>query len=363
VTGKPRRNGDPPAAADTALLGHHVQDLLIRGVEGLLRVLPEGRHGPGGWTGMGGGSVLRIRAGSWRRTCAGPFRRREDRVDRAGPPRPRTPTSGARGWPSSGMGALGPGRCGSGPRWRGSNTSGGPLAQGRGVILLTGHLGNWEIGGAALAVREIPMDVVARRQNNPLFDARLNRTRERWGCGWWIGTGSTKTSSGPLRSGRVVALVADQNVFRRGLRGLLRVPASTARGPELLAERTGAAVVFATAIRLPGLRARYRVLRPLLPAPGTHPRARRGRPTGVPPGTTSRRWRRASAGPEQYLWAHKRWKTRPDPGGRRRGGTARGDGTTGSSGTPAAPGIRDPEGGPAAPTDFPNSRTPTGDLP
>ena len=43
-------------------------------------------------------------------------------------------------------------------------------------MLVTGHLGNWELGGAYVAARGIPIDAVARRMANPLFDA-LPHTR------------------------------------------------------------------------------------------------------------------------------------------------------------------------------------------
>ena len=44
------------------------------------------------------------------------------------------------------------------------------LARGKGLILVTGHLGNWELGGAYLAARGLPIDAVARHMANPLFD-------------------------------------------------------------------------------------------------------------------------------------------------------------------------------------------------
>ncbi len=185
-----------------------------------------------------------------------------------------------------------------------------PLSHGRGVVLLTGHLGNWEIGGAAMAVREIPIDVVARRQNNPLFNARVNRTREKLGMRVVDRDGGTKRILRSLTSGRAVALVADQNVRRGGLFvPFFGTDASTARGPALLAVRTGAAVAFATAIRLPGARSRYRIrIRPLdPPEPGEEgARAFLARYLSV----LEEAIREA---PEQYLWAHKRWKTRPAP--------------------------------------------------
>ena len=47
------------------------------------------------------------------------------------------------------------------------------LSLGRGLILVTGHFGNWELAGAYVAAHGVPLDVVVRQMNNPLFDAYL----------------------------------------------------------------------------------------------------------------------------------------------------------------------------------------------
>ena len=55
------------------------------------------------------------------------------------------------------------------------------LANGKGIILVTGHLGNWEFGGAYFAARGVPIDVVARGMANPIFEAYVSRTRRKIG--------------------------------------------------------------------------------------------------------------------------------------------------------------------------------------
>lgn len=190
-----------------------------------------------------------------------------------------------------------------------------PLAEGRGVIVLTGHVGNWEIGGASVVVREVPLAVVAKRQSNPLFDRRLRRTRERLGMKVIDRQGSPKEILRALREPRAVALVADQNVRHGGVFvDFFGVPASTARGPATLARRAGAVVLLATAERLPGLRARYHIhFRPLrAPATGNSEADDRGL-LGAYMAGLEEAVRKA---PAQYFWLHRRWKTRPGtPGG------------------------------------------------
>jgi len=320
-----------------ATLGDRVQDLLIRGMEAAVRLLPE----PwvvalGGGVGAVVGSVLRIRRRVVEGNLATAFPQRDPAWIR------RTASAswvhlGREGVALLRMGALGPRQVWERTEVEGIEHLRAPLARGQGVVLLTGHLGNWEVGGAALAVREISLDVVARRQNNPLFNARLNRTREALGMRVVDRSGSTKTLLRALRSGRVVALVADQNVLTGGVFvDFFGVPAATARGPALLAQRAGAAVVFATALRLPGLRSRYHVaLHPLDPPD----------PELDPEAATLDLLQRyllaleeaIRAAPDQYLWAHKRWKTRPGPGSGAERGRGGGPDGTELPGTDAVP--------------------------
>jgi len=190
------------------------------------------------------------------------------------------------------------------------------LAEGRGVLILTGHLGNWEIGGAATAASGIPLDVVARRQKNPLFDARLVRVRETLGMRVIDRQGATRHVLRAMREPRAVALVADQNVRAGGLFvDFFGVPASTERGPALLAARTEADVVVAIVHRLPGPSARYRLsFEPLESGSRVIDSEDPAIPTRAYLAALERGIREA---PEQYFWFHRRWKTRPDAAGAR----------------------------------------------
>lgn len=182
------------------------------------------------------------------------------------------------------------------------------LAPGRGLVLVTGHLGNWEIGGAALAVRGIPIDVVAQRQSNPLFDRAIVRARERLGMHVIERTRAPKAGLRSLRAGRVLALVADQDARGAGIFvPFFGRPASTHRGPALLALRTGAPIFLGTALREPdgGYRVRLESIET----------GRDGDPDDVvhriTTAFTGRLEAAVRAAPEQYFWHHRRWKSRP----------------------------------------------------
>jgi KDO2-lipid IV(A) lauroyltransferase len=185
------------------------------------------------------------------------------------------------------------------------------VAAGRGAIIMTGHFGNWEIGGAALAARGIPMDVVARRQKNPYVDRLINEARARLGMTVIRQGGATRAALRGLRKGHAVALVADQDARRRGVFvDFFGIPASTHRGPAVLALRSGAPVFMGTAVRRPGGGYRVRLARVPIP-PGDDPEARADRLTAE----LTRSLEAAIRGePGQYLWQHRRWKTTPEGG-------------------------------------------------
>jgi KDO2-lipid IV(A) lauroyltransferase len=182
------------------------------------------------------------------------------------------------------------------------------LEGGTGVVVVTGHFGNWEVGGAAVAARGIPLDVVAQRQANPLFDRLLNRQRERLGMGVIERGRATRQALRALRSGRVVAFVADQDARRAGVFvPFLGRPASTFRGPVVLALRSGAPVFIGTAERLPD--GRYDVRLRRIPDPGgSDPEERARALTAAHTAALEEAVRRR---PSQYFWHHRRWKTLP----------------------------------------------------
>ncbi len=184
------------------------------------------------------------------------------------------------------------------------------VAQGRGVVLVSGHLGNWEVGGASLAARGIPLDAVAKGMSNALFERDLMNTRARMGMNI---IEMSRARGGILRSlaaGRVAALVADQDMHRGGV----FVPffgslAATPKGPAFFAIRAGAPLFVGVPLRARGRRQRYDMR--LVPV-DFHPTgdldADVARLTELHTCALEAAVREA---PEQYFWQHKRWKTRP----------------------------------------------------
>jgi Kdo2-lipid IVA lauroyltransferase/acyltransferase len=180
------------------------------------------------------------------------------------------------------------------------------LALGKGLILVTGHLGNWELGGAYLAARGLPIDAIARHMANPLFDRYLTSTRQRIGMTVVHDEDAVRRVPRSLRSGRVVAFLVDQGAV--GLASTW-VPffgrfAKTPRGPAVFALRLGTPVIFGVALRQPS--GRYSLDFESIDITETGDRDADVDRIVADYTHVLERWVRRA--PEQYLWHHRRWK-------------------------------------------------------
>jgi Kdo2-lipid IVA lauroyltransferase/acyltransferase len=182
------------------------------------------------------------------------------------------------------------------------------LRAGQGVIVVAGHLGNWEIGAAVMAVRGYTVDVIAKRSANPLFYERILAARERLGVGVIDFQGATRYVLRALRAGRAVAFAADQHAGRAGLWvPFFGRPASTYRGPALMSLRTGAPIFLSIPIRRPDGTYELRLDRIDVPLTGDM-EADEVRLTME----YSRRLEEAVRQyPDQYVWQHRRWRMPP----------------------------------------------------
>ena len=180
------------------------------------------------------------------------------------------------------------------------------MAQERGVMFVSGHLGNWELAGSYIAARGVPLEAVARRMENPLFDEYITETRRRIGMTVIHDADAVRRVPRAMRERHAVAFLVDQGAV--GLASTY-VPffgryAKTPRGPAVFALRLKTPLVFATALRQPS--GRYIMYFEDVPVA----------PTGTLDADvdaivasytrTLERWVRRA--PEQYFWHHRRWK-------------------------------------------------------
>jgi KDO2-lipid IV(A) lauroyltransferase len=178
------------------------------------------------------------------------------------------------------------------------------------ALVLTAHLGNWEYLAAAHRLTGYPLAIVVRPLDSPALEAVAAAMRRKTGVALIDKRGALRPVLEALRRGGLVGILLDQNAARR--EGAF-VPffgrvASTSRSLALLALRTGTPIVPIFIQREGAARHRVRI-EPPLPAPPAAPLdAAVVELTARCTATIEAAIRRA---PEQWLWAHDRWRTRP----------------------------------------------------
>ena len=119
------------------------------------------------------------------------------------------------------------------------------LAQQKGVVFLTGHLGNWEWFGAALALEGFPVADIITRQPNDQHTRILNEQRQMFGIELFAsGTSEIVGAARALKKGKLLAFFADQDAGNDGVFvDFLGKPAATHLGPAIFARKFKAPVV------------------------------------------------------------------------------------------------------------------------
>jgi KDO2-lipid IV(A) lauroyltransferase len=179
-------------------------------------------------------------------------------------------------------------------------------SQGRGVLVLTAHYGNWELLAAAHGLSGLPLSFVTRPLDHPLLDSLAARFRRRSGAELIIKRQAVREVLGALRRQRMVGILLDQNATRAEgvFVPFFGSPASTSKGLALLALRTGAPVVPIVLRREPDGGHCMDVGAALPPPPDGEVITYTAMFNRVLEAIIRRE-------PEQWLWMHDRWRTRP----------------------------------------------------
>ncbi|WP_371372158.1 lysophospholipid acyltransferase family protein [Sporomusa aerivorans] len=119
------------------------------------------------------------------------------------------------------------------------------LAEQKGVVFLTGHLGNWEWFGAALALDGFPVADIVKRQPNDQHTRILNEQRQLFGIEIFAsGTNEIFGAAKALKKGKMLAFFADQDAGYDGVFvDFLGKPAATPLGPAMFARKFKSPVV------------------------------------------------------------------------------------------------------------------------
>jgi len=183
--------------------------------------------------------------------------------------------------------------------------------EGRGVIILTGHVGNWEIFALAYSMFFEPSNLLSRKMDNPLIDEMVRKLRATFGNRQIDKINSAGPILRILRSGGSVGILADVNTHpKEGVFApFYGVEACTTAGVAMLALRANALIVPMFAV-WNAEKARYSMINERIIEPvDTGDRQKDIEETTAQ--FTAALERVIRACPEQWIWIHRRWKTRP----------------------------------------------------
>jgi KDO2-lipid IV(A) lauroyltransferase len=186
------------------------------------------------------------------------------------------------------------------------------FARGKGVLFLTGHLGAWELSAFAHSLQGHPLNVLMRPLDNVYLDDLTRHYRTMHGNKMLDKDGSPRVMLSAMKAGEVVGILMDTNMTppQGVFVDFFGIPACTASGLARIALRTDAAVVPGFTIWDPVLR-KYRLhFDPAVELERT------GNDEADAVTNTARFTKiiedYVRRYPDQWLWVHRRWKTRPE---------------------------------------------------
>ena len=183
------------------------------------------------------------------------------------------------------------------------------FAAGRGAILLTAHLGNWEVMGAR-AAQEFPLTVVARPTENAGVQGYIDRVRAASGIGVISKFDSGRAPLRVLKNNETLGILPDQHAGTEGeLLPMFGQPTRVWSAIARLAWMSGARVVPAFGVRRAPFLADGRIVAQV--SPGWNVEKTGDRNAAILAGTRrtiEELERIIAANPDQWLWLHRRWR-------------------------------------------------------
>jgi KDO2-lipid IV(A) lauroyltransferase len=185
------------------------------------------------------------------------------------------------------------------------------MRQGRGVVAITGHIGNFELSAAYFgAIKKIPISVVGRKLYDPRLDELVVENRERFGMEVIPSDASAKRVYSVLKRGRMLGVLMDLDSSRVAgyFVPFFGTPAKTAAGPIFIGRKTGSPVVPLALFRAENERYLLKIL------PAFEISITDNKEEDVK--SALLRCNRAleeliNHDPTQWAWIHNRWKSKP----------------------------------------------------
>ena len=176
---------------------------------------------------------------------------------------------------------------------------------GKPVVLISGHLANFEVMAAVIMAAGVPCQVTYRAANNPYVDALIRESRERYGIKLFApkGDGTRELMAG-MKRGESIALLVDQKYSQGPEVEFFGQPVNASPGAARLALKFGTVIQPLSVVRLPGVRFRVTAHEPIT-VPDTGDKA-----VDVVAGVQAvNRFveERVREHPVDWFWVHKRW--------------------------------------------------------
>jgi Kdo2-lipid IVA lauroyltransferase/acyltransferase len=180
------------------------------------------------------------------------------------------------------------------------------LMKGKGILIITGHCGNWELMAITAAVKVQAISVVARPVDNSYINSFIERVRKKYGNRLIYKRGALKPILHALKNNEIVGILMDQAVKRDEgfVMDFLGIGAWTMKMPALIARKTGAAV-------LPVFIHRTEKGHKITINPAVELSTQQDRDAAVVEDTKRFSWyieEYIRQHPTEWLWIHRRWK-------------------------------------------------------
>lgn len=184
-------------------------------------------------------------------------------------------------------------------------------ARGKGVLFFTGHFGSWEVFNLLAPAFGYGMNILVRRIDNPLVEDFVDKMRTRFGSTTLDKTKSARKMFRILENGEILGILADLNAQKKEgvFVDFFGVPASTTVSIAKLALKTDAAVMPAFAVWEETKRKYVVYLEPPVEYEKTGNTEEDIKEITRKITDVVEKYVRRY--PEQWLWIHKRWNTRP----------------------------------------------------
>ena len=184
------------------------------------------------------------------------------------------------------------------------------LAQGKGAIILTGHFGNWELLAATISVTVAPLTPIVRKLRSHRLNILVNKYREKVGYTTIDRDTGVRDALRCLKRNELLGIVADVDTTVNGVFvDFFGMPAYTPYSPVAFALKTGASILPTFIIREPDGSHRAIIEPPLV--------LKRSEIKEKELVINTQKFTKIIEDyirqyPDQWIWMHKRWKTRPE---------------------------------------------------